>query len=1060
MKHDLQKAVDQVRQILDATGVTDAQLLSRFIAERDEGAFSSLVRRHGPMVLGVCRRILGNLHDTDDAFQATFLVLVQRARSVVNHQAIASWLHTVACRSAQQARVRNMRRQHRERQVDHLPEPEILPAEPQDWQPVIDQELNRLPEKYRAVVILCDLEGRPRREVARQLNLPEGTLCSRLSRGRRMLAARLTRHGITIAGGALAMSIADASACVPASLAALTAKSALRVAAGRMTAVSASVSSIVKGVTQSMILAKLRVTLAFVMALVLGAGTLIYSAGGQTGTTGQPLKVVDGKITGRVVHAEDGKPVSGADVRLLRRGTYAGTPPTRKTTANAQGEFTFDAVAPGDYRVWAFHGNLASRSRIYEGDIVAVAADGIAKPVVLTMRPGILVRVKVLGQKDGQPIAGARVRLIWTDTDRDRYTDAKGDVELPALTAETWHIEASAKDRAAVTRIVNLANGPPAPLEIKLAAGGSVEGRVTGDDGKPVAKVGINVYGGPEGNTPLEYVESDADGRYRFDHLNLGETLKLYAAKLDFLSQSTQFSVDPAQWAARLDVVLKKRPHGGSIYGVVTDSKGKPVAGAEIFNQGSSSNEVRKTRTDEQGKYRLEDVYGDGFGHQLAAGHELVVRGKGLAPQRVEFRPGPAAQPSEVNVRLEPGHTIKGRVVNEAGKPVVGVWVYFGHGDSPQGMFAGGRTATDAQGRFQFDSLPADTPFTFRAEGYTQRSDEKLPLDGDQEIVVKLKAQGVIQGRIVDAATGKPLPRFNVSITFSWDRQPGEPAGGLISSRTSPGEEFASAEGRFLLKDLMAGMPIQVSITAPGYRRQILRRVVAQAAGEAAPVEIRISPEDPAKLITLRGKLVNHKGVPVGGADLRLIAATDRPMQRDEFPFNWSMIESGQIEQAPNVVQVRRLTTGTDGSFLFQNVPGDVELELAYWGKGVPAARMDQLEILSAKERANLEIKAQAPARLAGKIDRKVFPEFSSIQLSGNSRFYQAKVAADGKSFTIDDLPPGAYEIQIYRPAVRQPNNPGAFETPVIGRRAVTLDEGQQEMVELGSGDLAQNDSP
>jgi hypothetical protein len=183
-------------------------------------------------------------------------------------------------------------------------------------------------------------------------------------------------------------------------------------------------------------------------------------------------------------------------------------------------------------------------------------------------------------------------------------------------------------------------------------------------------------------------------------------------------------------------------------------------------------------------------------------------------------------------------------------------------------------------------------------------------------------------------------------------------------------------------------------------------------------------------------------------------------MPRDSFPFNWSMIESGQIEQIASVIQVQRLATGADGSFLFQHVPGDVELELAYWGKRIPPARMDRLETLTAKERGNLEIKALAPARIAGKIDRKVFPEFSSIQLGGNSRFYQAKVAADGKSFTIDDLPPGAYEVQIYGPAVRQPNNPGAFETAVIGRRAVALDEGQQEMIELGPGELVQNDSP
>jgi hypothetical protein len=387
---------------------------------------------------------------------------------------------------------------------------------------------------------------------------------------------------------------------------------------------------------------------------------------------------------------------------------------------------------------------------------------------------------------------------------------------------------------------------------------------------------------------------------------------------------------------------------------------------------------------------------------------------------------------------------------------VGGVTVYFGHGDSPPGMYFGGRTTTDALGRFRFDSLPAETSFSFRAEGYSQ-SEQKLLLDGDKEVVVTLKSQGVIQGKVVDAATGKPVRRFNVSITFSPDRQPDDPVGGMLASRTVPGEEFVSAQGQFMLKDLLAGMPLQVSVTAPGYRRQVMRRVLAQPATEAAPVDIQLRAEDPAKLINVRGKLVNHKGQAVRGADLRLIAASDRPMQRDEFPFNWQMIESGQIEQVANVVQVQRLTTGADGSFAFQRVPGDVEIELVYWGKGIPPARIDHVETFSAKERANLVIKALAPARIAGKINRDAFPEFSSIQLSGMSRFYQAKIAADKKSFAFDDLPPGMYEVQVYGPAVRSPDNPNAFQTPVVGRRAVTIEEGKEESVDLGSRDQVRN---
>jgi beta-lactamase regulating signal transducer with metallopeptidase domain/5-hydroxyisourate hydrolase-like protein (transthyretin family) len=755
-----------------------------------------------------------------------------------------------------------------------------------------------------------------------------------------------------------------------------------------------------------------------------------------------------GKVTGRVVQAADGRPVAGADVRLIRRGSYSGPPPTRRATTNAQGEFTFDAVAPGEYRVLSFQGNLASRTRMYRGDIVAVAADGAAKPVVLKMRPGVSVRVKVLAQADGKPLAGARVRLAWTDTDRDHFTDAQGEVELRALTAETYHVEAAANGHAAEVQILNLGNGQPAALEFKLPPGGSLEGRVRDENGRPLSGVGINPYGNERPGHPLDYVETDAEGRYRFDYLPVGQTLQLLLRKREYLDERKEFRLDADKArAARLDVVLKKRPHGGSVAGLVTDRQGKPVAGAEVVNRGGSSDEVRRAKTDAQGKFLLDNVYSDGIGHQL------VVRAKGFAPQRVEFKPGPADRPAEVAVQLEPGHRIRGRVVNEAGKPISGVSVYFAQGNHFPGMEFGGSATTDAQGRFQFDSLPPRAPFAFHAEGYSAIPDTELPLDGDKEVVVTMRSQGGIQGRVVDAATGKPVPRFNVRITFSPDSQPGDPSAGLRSDRVSPGEDFVSAQGQFVLKDLMAGMPLQVSVSANGYRRQVVRRVVAQAAPEAEAVEVRLTAEDPSRLLTVRGRLVNHRGEAVRGADLRLIVATERSERREDFPFNWQMIESGQVEQVANVLQVQRRTTAADGRFEFRGIPADAEIELVYWGKGIPGGREDHLERLPEKQRTDFLVQAQAPARVTGTIDRQAFPELSSIQLSGSARFFRAVLAPDGKSFVIDDVPPGRYEVQVYGPAVRVEGQPGAFQQAVIGRKTVTLEEGQQEKVMLGEAD-------
>src|SRR5436305_1518526 len=191
----LRGALEHLRRTLapPGDGATDGQLLARFVADRDEEAFAALVRRHGPMVLGVCRRVLAQEQDAEDAFQAAFLVLARKAASVRKRAAVGSWLYGVAYHTARRARDARSRRRAREKQVDAMPQPEVRHPEPQDWRPVLDRELAGLPEKYRAAVVLCDLEGRTRREAARLLGLPEGTLSSRLATGRRLLAGRLSR---------------------------------------------------------------------------------------------------------------------------------------------------------------------------------------------------------------------------------------------------------------------------------------------------------------------------------------------------------------------------------------------------------------------------------------------------------------------------------------------------------------------------------------------------------------------------------------------------------------------------------------------------------------------------------------------------------------------------------------------------------------------------------------------------------------------------------------------------------------------------------------------------
>jgi RNA polymerase sigma factor (sigma-70 family) len=256
----------------EGAGLGDGELLGRFLERHDEAALAALVRRHGPLVWGVCRRLLGH-HDAEDAFQATFLVLVRKAASVVPRESVGNFLYGVAHQTALQARRAAARRRAREVQVTVMPDAEAVQQDQWlDVQPLLDQELSRLPDIYRPVVVLCDLEGRTRKEVARQLGVPEGTVAGRLARARAMLAKRLTERGVTLSGGVLAAVLSRNVACggVPNSVVSSTIKAASLLAAGQAAAggaIPVKVAALTEGVMKAMLFTKLRAALAVVLVL-------------------------------------------------------------------------------------------------------------------------------------------------------------------------------------------------------------------------------------------------------------------------------------------------------------------------------------------------------------------------------------------------------------------------------------------------------------------------------------------------------------------------------------------------------------------------------------------------------------------------------------------------------------------------------------------------------------------------------------------------------------------------------------------------------------------------
>jgi RNA polymerase sigma factor (sigma-70 family) len=263
--------------------LSDRDLLERFIGARDEAAYTVLIDRHGPMVFGVCRRALPNFHDAEDACQATFLVLARKAASVRKKTSLSSWLHGVACRVAANLKRNHARRKAHERGVAAPPASD--PAAEISWrevQTILDEELQRLPDRYRAPLILCYLECLTRDEAAQQLGLSPTTLHGRLERARELLHERVVKRGLTLAAAMSAAALGEsvAQAALPATFVVSSTKAAMLLAVGQPLmegVVATKVIALMQEVTKAMFLAKLKLG----AAALLCAGLFVALIGGS-----------------------------------------------------------------------------------------------------------------------------------------------------------------------------------------------------------------------------------------------------------------------------------------------------------------------------------------------------------------------------------------------------------------------------------------------------------------------------------------------------------------------------------------------------------------------------------------------------------------------------------------------------------------------------------------------------------------------------------------------------------------------------------------------------------
>jgi RNA polymerase sigma factor (sigma-70 family) len=355
------RALEQARAL---RGQGDAALLERFVAGHDEAAFEVLVQRHGPMVLGACRRILADGHDAEDAFQATFLILARRAGTIRNPGAVGAWLHAVARQVAGRARKARGQRNRAQvltgRGLGQAAEADggAGDVEWRELRPVLDEELGRLPEKYRAPVVLCYLEDRSNTEAAEQLGWPVGTVKGRLARARALLQTRLARRGVALGGGLLVTAGAT-QAAVPTALAAATVQQAVRIALGSAPAAAGAtpaVAALYRGGLQAMAVGKVKALGALLALLGVCAvsGVFTYSAPAPR----EPARPAEAR-RGPVRPVKAPAPKDNASKPVAGRTEPAGVALAARLTG-AKGPYTLDL---GGLSAEAFRQRVADGSR-------------------------------------------------------------------------------------------------------------------------------------------------------------------------------------------------------------------------------------------------------------------------------------------------------------------------------------------------------------------------------------------------------------------------------------------------------------------------------------------------------------------------------------------------------------------------------------------------------------------------------------------------------------------------------------------------------------------------
>ncbi len=707
----LDTVVRHIRRLSGANyrNCSDAELLQQFVRERNEGAFTALMRRHERLVWRVCWHALGHVQDAEDAFQATFVVLAHSAAKIEKQEMLGSWLHGVAVRIACKAKRDAARRRKHEREAANMPRRK--PVSELSWREVcqvLDEEVQRLPQKYRAPFILCVLEEKSLAEAARLLGWKEGTVSGRLTRARKQLQDRLARREIRLSAvlASLALTQSSATASIPVELSAATIRAALSYVARPEAAADilpAKVADFVQGAIKPMLSTKIKFATVMFLAVncgIAGVGLCAREPAearpqddppaaktpqSKADATAKPVrdaKVETITLAGRVFDPS-GKPLSGAKLYLLDF-TETKAPPKVQATSDADGRFRF-TVAHKDVQLPPYYDNRWDHvylCAMAQGHGPALAAVG--KPEATNERTLRLVKddVPIRGRildLQGMAVPGATVRVIGLQL--SHQGDLASFVEALKASKDGYPVENQF--------LTPLDGTAPARLFAPTSTGADGRFQLRGIGRERIAIVEIS---GPTIETRQARVMTRPGERIDrlewHDGLSNGK-LTYYGASFDHVAGPTT-----------------------PITGIVRDKDTKkPLVGAIVTSWKLPRDLLHgrtfiRTTTDKEGRYRL-------VGMPRGEGSVINIQASQGEPYLEVKKDVPAAQGLEsvtVDAELKRGVWITGRVTDKAtGKPVASSIEYFAFTDNPYRKDAPGfwpRLNTKDDGTFRFIGLP------------------------------------------------------------------------------------------------------------------------------------------------------------------------------------------------------------------------------------------------------------------------------------------------------------------------------------------------------------------